>query len=124
MTPVIVVKPADTSPVFENASYPWSGNSCWLDSSLQIFFIAVNRNFKDYAAGCQDLPKILGLKSLYDIFDKRHTSEEQGISQSLSTDRRKERDTFRKLLKKKQAIRSINEPESLLVTLTSVRITL
>lgn len=106
---------ASPNPVLARAAYPWSGNSCWLDSSLQIVFITVNHDFADFAGGYQDIPKILGLRSLYDIFDKRRISEEQDVDTMLSTIRRKERDSFRKLLRTKKAIRSINEPESLLV---------
>ncbi len=97
------------------AAYPWGANSCWLDSSLQIFFIAVSRNFGDFSAGFQDVPKVLGLRSLYEIFDKRRVSEEKDQEAVLSANRKRERDSFRRLLLKKKAIRSINEPESLLV---------
>ena len=108
--------PFNSGPLLAKTAYPWSSNSCWLDSSLQIFFIAINRNFQDYSEGIQDTPKTLGLKSLYSMFDKRRISEIQDSEKTLSTSRRKERDSFRKLLKKKEAIRSIDEPESLLVT--------
>lgn len=97
-------------------SYPWNNMSCWLDVSAQLIFVCVNRNFQDYASGYQGVPQIFGLKSLYQIMDKRRLFDLAGKKSSSA--RRTERDGFRKLLKKKSAISSINEPESLLVRLS------
>ncbi|KAF8194527.1 hypothetical protein BJ912DRAFT_1141396 [Pholiota molesta] len=104
----------ESSVLLATPSYPWSQNSCWLDTSLELIFASITRDFMDYASGCQDIPKICGLKSLYEIMDKCRISE-LAPSDVISKARQTERDGFRKLLKKKGAIQSINEPESLLV---------
>ncbi len=64
-------------------------------------------------AGYQGVPNIHGLKLLYQILDKRRLSDLAG--KNSSSGRRTERDNFRKVLKTKGAISSIDKPESLLV---------
>jgi hypothetical protein len=34
-------------------SYPWSDNSCWLDASLQVLYMAVTRDFNDFETVCE-----------------------------------------------------------------------
>ena len=103
-------------------SYPWNKMSCWLDVSAQLIYVCVSRNFQDYASGYQGVPNIYGLKSLYQILDKRRLSDLAGKKSSSA--RRTERDSFRKVLKTKGAISSIDRPESLLERLYFLKICL
>jgi len=34
--------------------YPWKYNSCWLDTSLELTYITLMRNFEDFAASCDN----------------------------------------------------------------------
>ncbi|KIM36003.1 hypothetical protein M413DRAFT_32045 [Hebeloma cylindrosporum] len=44
------IKPAPAPPGFQfgPASYPWKDNSCWLDASLEVLYVAIERDFPEF----------------------------------------------------------------------------
>ncbi|KAJ7017996.1 hypothetical protein C8F04DRAFT_978179 [Mycena alexandri] len=81
-----------------HSSYPWSRNSCWLDSSLELIFNPVMRDF-------------LG-------FSSRHTlpGSASDVSNALSL----QRDSLRDHIKACRLIRSTNSFESIIAWLPGV----
>jgi hypothetical protein len=53
------------------ASYPWKNNSCWLDTSFKLTFIAVMHDFPAFSACCKFLPAASGLCTVYKLFEQR-----------------------------------------------------
>jgi len=56
-------------------SYPWKYNSCWLDTSLELIYITLMRNFDDFAACCDNLAEESALKHIYGMFEERRGME-------------------------------------------------
>ena len=96
-------------------AYPWSANSCWLDASLQVLYMAVTRNFDEFATICKPLDPEIVLGALYVIFQERFDLDfnEGDASAILET----QRDALRLFLQKKKIISSLNKPESAVVCL-------
>lgn len=115
--------PSKASPkdlVLGNASYPWKKNSCWLDSSLELLFRALMRDFDDFTSACsqEGSQTTKGLLSaLYELFKARQSqkSDDLNITSILG----KQRDDFRKLLKKGRIIDSVDGYESVFVRAVS-----
>lgn len=113
------VKPAPgpevpNKPDFGVPAYPWSGNSCWLDASLQVLYMAVTRDFYDFQTVCEPLDPDFALGALYSIFKERFDLgyEEENMSAILES----QRDALRVFLHKKKIISSLNKPESAVVS--------
>jgi len=100
---------------FGRASYPWKDNSCWLDTSLELMFTAVMRDFADFEAGCQILPEGIGLRQVYEGFNERREMELQLNEKDQLKALQGQRDSLRKLLKQKKLIKSTEEWDSLFV---------
>ena len=94
-------------------AYPWSDNSCWLDASLQVLYMAVTSNFNDFETVCEPLDPCFSLGALYAIIRDRFDLDfNKGNATSVL---KSQRDAFRIFLHKKKVIRSINKPESAVV---------
>jgi hypothetical protein len=94
-------------------AYPWSSNSCWLDASLQVLYMAVTRDFNEFKTVCEPLDLDVALGALYAIFQDRIDLdiEEENMSAILES----QRDALRVFLCKKKIISSLNKPESAVV---------
>lgn len=53
---------------FALQSYPWSKNSCWLDSSLNLLYRAISRDFPDFSKRFQGLNTNMALKALFSAY--------------------------------------------------------
>lgn len=58
-----------------HASYPWSKNSCLLDSSLELIFRAVSRDFAGFSMKMDGLHPKLSLATLFEALSLRRTFE-------------------------------------------------
>lgn len=73
--------------------YPWENNSCWLDVSLQLLFVALSRNFPEFSSLVQTtLDPGYPLRTLHDMFAQRLTLGQENhpdsaVSQLLKTQR-------------------------------------
>ena len=52
-------------------SYPWKENSCWLDTSLQLLFVALTHNFSEFSEFAQKVAPASPLRTLHNIFEQR-----------------------------------------------------
>jgi hypothetical protein len=93
-------------------AYPWNRNSCWLDTSLQLLYVALTKYPDDFVRIIKGLPKASGVKEVLNSLQARHGMDPQGITSKILGD---QRDAIRNLLKKKRAIASITQFESLFV---------
>jgi len=99
--------------VIQAPNYPWNKNSCWLDTSLQLLYIAVQKVPQQFTHISEALPKGSALREVLSTLLERHTLDPQG--ENMSAILRGQRDSIRKLLKKKKAIKSVTQFESLFV---------
>lgn len=67
-----------------HVSYPWSDNSCWLDSSMELLFVALSRDFTGYSTQMEGISPELVLSLVFRAFDLRHTRERSGANHSDS----------------------------------------
>ncbi|KAF9547111.1 hypothetical protein CPC08DRAFT_648853 [Agrocybe pediades] len=124
----LVITPAkkkkkNTDPLFDNPSYPWNLNSCWLDTSLQILFIALKRSPDEYYALQEMYNKPGSERSLLaTIFDKLlERYEAEGSTTPLTTPKlRLHRDLIRQSLKSEKIIKTISAFQSLFVWFTEL----
>jgi hypothetical protein len=52
-------------------AYRWENNSCWLDTSLQLLFVALSRNFPEFSTVAQTVDSESLLRTLHDHFEQR-----------------------------------------------------
>jgi hypothetical protein len=98
-------------------AYPWSGNSCWLDASLQVLYMAVTRDFNEFKTVCEPLDSDVALGALYAIFRDRSDGPDLDFGgKNESTILKSQRDAFRVFLHKRNIISSLNNPESAVVS--------
>ena len=97
-------------------AYPWSNNSCWLDASLQVLYMAVTRNFNEFKTVCEPLDPDVALGALYAIFQDRFDLDLEG--DDIFAILESQRDAFRVFIHKKKIISSLNKPESAVVHLS------
>ncbi|KAF8075742.1 hypothetical protein FPV67DRAFT_1648897 [Lyophyllum atratum] len=92
------------------ASYPWTSNSCWLDTSLQLLYMTVVRHFEEFSSVCQHLPS----GSVFHAFSKALVSRHSlGPDARTSKALAAQRDTLRAVLKKAGLAKKRNEFEPL-----------
>ena len=96
-------------------AYPWSGNSCWLDASLQVLYMTVTIDFNEFKTICEPLDPDVALGALYSIFRDRFDMDFE--EENMSADLESQQDAFRVFLHKKKIISSLNDPESAVVSL-------
>ena len=94
-------------------AYPWDRNSCWLDTSLQLLYVALTKYPDDFSRIIEGLPKTSGVKEVLNSLQVRHGMDPQAITSKTLGD---QRDAIRNLLKKKRAIASVTQFESLFVS--------
>jgi hypothetical protein len=99
------------------AAYPWSGNSCWLDTSLQVLYMAVTRDFNEFKNICEPLDPDVALGALYAMFRDRFGLELEDSEDNMSAVLESQRDAFRIFLHEKKIISSLSKPESAVVRL-------
>jgi hypothetical protein len=95
-------------------AYPWSSNSCWLDASLQVLYMAVTRDFDEFKTVCEPLDPDIALGALYAIFRDRFDLDFK--EKTASTILKLQRDALRVFLRRKNIISSLNNPESAVVS--------
>lgn len=95
------------------ASYQWNANSCWLDASLQVLYIAITNRFDEFTEIFGSLKSGSPLNSLYQTFNERFEldPEEEDVTTSLGL----HRDRLRIFLHEKQIIEHLDQPESAVV---------
>ncbi|KAJ7024054.1 hypothetical protein C8F04DRAFT_890996, partial [Mycena alexandri] len=99
-------------------SYPWSRNSCWIDSGLDLIFNAVTRDFPDFSSRFDDINPDCSLAPLHKVMQLRHRLP--GSTSDVSTMLSVQRDSFRDHLKACRLIRSTNSFESIMVWLPGI----
>lgn len=97
-------------------AYPWSGNSCWLDASLQVLYMAVTRDFDEFKTVCEPLDSDVALGALYAVFQDRFNLQVDFEEKTTSTILELQRDALRVFLHRKNIISSLNNPESAVVS--------
>ena len=97
-------------------AYPWSGNSCWLDVSLQVLYMAVTRDFNEFRTVCDPLDLDIALGALYAIFRDRFDFDLDFEEKTSSAILNLQRDSLRVFLHGKNIISSLNNPESAVVS--------
>ena len=110
------LKNTNTVSKFGPPSYPWDVNSCWLDTSLELFFISVMRNFDDFSSLFNSVPKNSGLYALYTTLNSQrlinHDEDDHIVTQAL----KKHWDALQVVLKKKGALKDLNTRQSFMVS--------
>ena len=101
-------------PDFGLPAYPWNNNSCWLDASLQLLYMAVTNDFNEFETVCRPLDPEFALGALYSIFRDRFYLDLE--KENVSTILESQRDLLRVFLHKKKVISSLNMPESAVVS--------
>ena len=98
---------------FGPASYQWNANSCWLDASLQVLYIAITNRFDEFTRVFASLKPGSPLNSLYQTFKERFEldPEDDNVTTSLGL----HRDQLRIFLHEKRIITHLDQPESAVV---------
>ncbi|KAF8886874.1 hypothetical protein CPB84DRAFT_1535529 [Gymnopilus junonius] len=110
-----MLKTPNTSPTLSplsSASYPWDRNSCWLDTSLQLLYVALLHSTFDFMSIETGLPKNSSLRKVISSLLERYYRE-QGSVPPAADDLAKERDDIRTMLKKKAVIPNVSKYNSL-----------
>ena len=99
---------------FGPPSYPWMDNSCWLDASLEVLYVAIENDFPDFCSLFESLDPDVGLGAFYTaIYDRLSLNPAQkDISAHLAS----QRDQLRLCLHEKKLIDHIDRPESAVVS--------
>jgi len=108
--------PPTTKTIIQAPSYPWNKNSCWLDTSLQLLYVAILKAPKEFTHIFKALPKDSALRMVLSTLLDRHVMDPQG--KNMSAILRGQRDDIRRLLKRKKAIKTVSQFESLFVCTT------
>ena len=90
------------------------GNSCWLDSSLEVLYAAIENDFPDFCDLFKSLDPDVGLGAFYTaIYDRLSLNPTQkDISARLAS----QRNQLRLFLHEKKLIDHIDQPESAVVS--------
>jgi hypothetical protein len=107
---------APTKKAILSPSYPWANNSCWLDTSLELLYQTVTRDFQDFSSRFAELHPETSLHTLYRLLDLRQLTNIDGGKEDLSLNLSQQRDNFRKHLHSRKLIKSITSFESLFVS--------
>jgi hypothetical protein len=103
---------------FGMASYPWNANSCWLDASLQVLYIAIMKRFDEFTGIFKSLKPGSSLNALYQAINERFEldPEEPNVTTTLGF----QRDRLRIFLHEKDIIEHLDQPESAVVRLENL----
>ncbi|KAF8069336.1 hypothetical protein FPV67DRAFT_1415419, partial [Lyophyllum atratum] len=107
-----------SAPLLGPASYPWSSNSCWLDTALQLLFAATSRSFDEFSQLFKLLPKGSGLRALYETLETQRAVDPKDASASQTLLKRRE--ALRKILRNKRIIGGLATFESVFVWLSEL----
>jgi hypothetical protein len=66
-SPVSIQQPSN----LKQPCYTWENNSCWLDASLQLLFVALSRNFSEFSSLVQTVQPGHPLRTLHSMFEQR-----------------------------------------------------
>jgi hypothetical protein len=109
--------PATISFPLDAPGYPWHQNSCWLDVSLQLLYIALRGAVDEFNKIQKGLPEHSGIHVVLSSLFQRY--ELDNGSKATSAVLRSQRDYLRKFLKRKKAIQSVMDFESLFVSVSN-----
>ncbi|KIJ90223.1 hypothetical protein K443DRAFT_126556, partial [Laccaria amethystina LaAM-08-1] len=100
---------------FGPPSYRWKPNSCWLDASLQVLYIAITKKFDEFGKVFNSLETGSPLNGLYLAFNKRFEldPEESNATTALGL----QRDRLRMFLKQNAIIEELDQFDSPVVHL-------
>lgn len=112
-------QPTALQNLFGPPSYPWNANSCWLDSSLELIFIATMRNFNEFSSIFQAAPAGTALFQLHQTLNDRKLINVDEDDQSASLTIAQQRDDLRKALKEAGVIRTLTSTQPLMVCIQS-----
>ena len=103
---------------FGPPSYRWKANSCWLDASLQVLYIAITKKFDEFDKIFDSLKTDSPLNGLYLAFNERFEldPEENNATTALGL----QRDRLRMFLKQNAVIEELDQFDSPVVRLESV----
>jgi len=101
---------------FGPPSYPWDANSCWLDTSLELLFVSVMRNFDEFSSIFKSVPKNLGLYALYTALNSWRLISDDEDDHIVTQALKKHQNTLQVVLKKKGAIEDLNSHQSFIVS--------
>jgi hypothetical protein len=99
-------------------SYPWNRNSCWLDTSLQLLYVAMRSSVPEFRRIYGALPQGSMLRVVLASLLKRYDLDK--ANKTTSAVLRGQRDYLHKYLKRKQAIRTATGFESLFVRVLNI----
>jgi hypothetical protein len=103
---------------FGPPSYPWKENSCWLDTSLQVLYVAITKKFNEFRKVFDSLETGSPLNGLYLAVNERfkHDPEENNATTALGL----QRDRLRLFLKQNAVIEELDQFDSPVVRLENV----
>jgi hypothetical protein len=105
-----------------NPSYPWANNSCFLDTSLELVFQSVMRDFHDFSIRFTSHETETTLYLLHRMFELRKLVDVDEGEKDPSAWLANQRDNFREHLRSRKIIQSLSSFESLFVCLIFVSI--
>ncbi|KAF8962433.1 hypothetical protein BDZ97DRAFT_1759284 [Flammula alnicola] len=92
-------------------NYPWHENSCWLDTSLQLLYVAMRSSVDEFRRIYDALPESSEIRMVFaSLFERYDLDEADNVTSAVL---HAQRDYLRKFLKKKRAIQSVSGFESL-----------
>lgn len=115
--PTSKIKPAETQKKKAIPSYPWSNNSCFLDTSLELVFQTVLRDFSGFSTRFKPQESESILVLLHRMFELRKQIVEDGNAQNSSSWLAIQRDSFRAHFKSRKIVKSLHSYEPLFVIL-------
>lgn len=95
-------------------SYPWQENSCWLDTSLQLLFVALTHDFSEFSEFAQEVAPGSPLQILHNIFEQRLNPDSTTVN--VSEELRSHRNHLRRQLVEHQQASSLTSYEPLFVS--------
>lgn len=101
---------------FLRQSYVWQGNSCWLDTSLQMLYITLQfSGTAEFHSVFNPLPQESALQQLNKTLTARINLSNNLVAQQVSTALREHRHVLRRFLKSIKAIKTLSSFDPLLV---------
>lgn len=97
-------------------SYQWKANSCWLDTSLQLLFVCVHRNFEEFSSLFDGVSEDTMLCGFFNVLKMRYEIDEDIPNDVASGKLVEHRDTFREALCNFGSIKDTDSSQSLMVS--------
>ena len=83
---------------FGPPSYRWKHNSCWLDTTLELLYVALMRNFEEFSAILDALDDDSPLRVILELMESRHHLSTNPDDVKISVELSKQRDKIRQHL--------------------------